>query len=193
MTTFKKPDLNAPRFRGTRMSLLNLSTVKLFKDQYPQYKDLDPKQFKEIIKTFNQNIVKGIINNRNGVELPSGLGFVFMGNCPPAKKLNIDFKNSVDTGVQMIHKNWDSDNRLMKLFYTNHHTKYPFQNKQVWAFKGVKQFRKAASEAFKENPYKYIEVLPTEKISKMFQKQRKKEYAQNLKPVVPESYNEFEL
>jgi hypothetical protein len=193
MKTIRKPDLNAPRFKEKRISVLTLDTYKKFILKYPKYKHITVTQFKDIVKTFNANIAEGITENRNGVELPEGLGFIFMGSCPKSKQKNIDYKKSLEFGVEAVHKNWDSDNRLLKIFYTNVNTKYPFRNKQVWAFKAVKQFRKAASDAFKEDWLKYIEVEPTEKISAMFDKYRKKEYVKNLKPIVPEGYNEFDL
>ena len=193
MKEFKKPDLNAPRFRNKSMSILNSSLLKEFKKKYPEYKDLNILEFKKIIGTFNSNITKGIIENRNGVELPEGLGYIFMGTCSPAKKNNINYKKSEIQGFSTKHHNWDSDNKLLKIFYTNQNTKYPFKNKQVWAFKAVKIFRKAASEAYKKNWTKYIEVAPTEKIMNMFDRHRKKTNIQNLKPVIPENYDEFKL
>lgn len=193
MKTIAKPNLNGPRFRKTYMSILNVATFKAFKEKYPEYKELTFAEFKKIIMTFNANICNGIIENRNGMELPDGLGFLFIGTCPAAKKSTIDFKASIDSGMTVMHKNWDSDNHLMKIFYTNRPTKYPFSNKQVWAFTCVKQFKKKASEAYRENFTKYIEVSPYKKISTMFDRYRKKQYVRNLKPVIPEGYDEFKL
>jgi len=193
MKPVNKPDLNAPRFRTKRISVLTTATLKAFKKKYPENSSMDLKQFKKIVMTFNANLVDGIIDNRNGVELPDGLGCIFMGSCPKAKKENIDFARSIEFGYAATHRNWDSDNKLLKIFYTNHNTKYPFHNKQVWSFKAVKQFRKAASEAFKENYTMYIEVDPMAKISAMFDRHRKKEYIKNLKPVVPDNYDEFKM
>lgn len=193
MREIRKPDLNAPRFRTKRISVLTVKTLKAMKEKYPEYSNLSLQEFKSIIMTFNGLMVDSIIENRNGVELPDGLGFIFIGSCPPSKKKNIDYKRSHEFGVEASHRNWDSDNKLMKIFYTNRNSKHPFQNKQVWAFKAVKQFRKQASEAYKEDWAKYIEVSPTQKISAMFDRHRKKEYAKNMKPVIPEGYDEFKM
>jgi hypothetical protein len=193
MKTFKKPDLNAPRFRNKRISVLTAKTHKDFIKKYPEYSDLTLSKFKNIVMKFNANLVDGIIENRNGVELPDGLGFIFIGTCPTAKKKNIDYKKSFEFGVEATHRNWDSDNKLMKIFYTNLTSKYPFSNKQVWSFKAVKQFRKLASDAYKEDWAKYIEIAPTQKISAMFDRHRKKEYVKNLKPIIPEGYDEFKM
>ena len=195
MKNIKEPDRNAPRFRGRRLSVLTADTLKALKKKYPEYKDMSFLQFKDIIMTFNGNIAQGVINNRSGVELPEGLGVVFMGSCPPPKNKKVDFKKSIENGIEIKYQNWDSDNRLLKIFYTNHNTKYPFQNKQVWAFKAVRQFRQDASKAFQKNWQKYIVISPEKKISTLLDRHRKTQYAkkQNLKPIVPEGYNEFNI
>ena len=193
MKEIRKPNLNGPRFRERRISVLTVKTLKKFKEKYPEYDSLKLAAFKDIVMTFNKLIVESIIENRNGVELPDGLGYIFMGTCPSPKKNNIDYGKSLKYGVETTHKNWDSDNKLLKIFYNNHSTKYPFKNKNVWSFKANKEFRKQASDAYKEGWTKYIEIPPSKKISSMFNKHRKKEYMQNLKPIIPEGYDEFKL
>ena len=151
-------------------------------------------EFKEIVMTFNKLLAQGIIDNRNGVELPNGLGCIFIGTCPkPKSKKNIDFGSSIKHGMKVTHKNWDSDNKLMKIFYTNYNAKYPLGNKQVWGFKAAKAFRKEASDNYKENWQRYVEVEPTEKISAMFDRHRVKEKMKNFEPIIPEGYDEFKL
>lgn len=193
MREIRKPDLNAPRFREKRISMLTAKTLKQLKEKYPEYNSMSLRLFKDIVMTFNSHVVDGIIDNRNGIELPDGLGYIFMGTCPAPKKKNVDYKKSLNYGVETTHKNWDSDNKLMKIFYSNYNTKYPFKNKSVWGFKANKEFRKKASEAYKDNWTKYIEVLPHKKISAMFDRHRKKEYMKNLKPIIPEGYDEFKM
>jgi hypothetical protein len=193
MKEIRKPDLNGPRFREKRISILTAKTLKKFKEKYPEYKSVSLTMFKDIIMTFNSHIVNGIIDNRNGVELPDGLGYIFMGTCPAPKKRNIDYGKSLHYGVETTHRNWDSDNKLLKIFYTNHNTKYPFKNKRVWSMKANKEFRKNASEAYKDNWSKYVEVLPNKKVSARFDRHRKKEYLRNLKPIIPEGYDEFKM
>jgi len=190
---YPKPDLNAPRFRPKRTSILNSSLYKAFIEKYPKYENVDIATFKTIIRTFNEQLYKGIIDNRDGVELPEGLGFVFMGTCSKTKKQNIDIAKSLKYGVVTNHQNWDSDNNLLKIFYTNHTSKYPLQNKQVWAFKAVKQFRKAASTAYKKDWPRYIVVDPTQKISAFFTKMRKKDFILTQGANIPKDYDEFKM
>jgi len=193
MKSFKQPDLNAPRFRPKRVNLLNKDLYERFIEKYPEHAGISLQQFKDIINKFNGNLYQGIIDNRDGVELPDGLGYIFMGSCPPAKKQNVDVLKSLKYGVVANHKNWDSDNKLLKIFYTNRPSKYPFQNKQVWAFKAVKQFRKDASEAFKVNWAKYIVVDNTRKISTMYAQLRKKDFILAQSAKVPENWDEFKM
>jgi hypothetical protein len=193
MKNIKKPNLNAPRFRNRRKSILTKERLSMFKDKYPEYNNLSLKEFKNIVMTYNELLVDAIIDNRDGIELPDGLGFIFMASCPPTKKENVNYKKSFEYGIKTNHKNWDSDNKLLKIFYTNHTTKYPFTNKQVWSFKAVKQFRKKASDQYKRTWAKYIEVNPMAKISTMFDKYRKKDYVRNVKSNIPNNYDEFKL
>lgn len=190
---YPKPDLNGPRFRPTRTNILKRSLYDAFIEKYPKYKDIDLATFKTIIRTFNEQLYNGIIENRDGVELPEGLGFIFMGTCPGTKKQNIDIAKSLKYGVITNHQNWDADGNLLKIFYTNHTSKYPLQNKQVWAFKAVKQFRKAASEAYKEDWPKYVVVDATQKISAFFKQMRKKDFILTQGKNIPDDYDEFKM
>jgi hypothetical protein len=191
--SYRTPDLNAPRFRPKRTNLLKRSLYEAFIEKYPKYKDVSLETFKEIIRTFNQELYMGIINNRDGVTLPEGLGFIFMGTCPAAKKVNVDRAKSKEFGILAQHQNWDSDNNLLKIFYTNHTSRYPLQNKQVWAFKAVRQFRKAASDAYKKNWQMYIVVDPMKKISTFFSKIRKRDFIREDVKHIPADYNEFKM
>jgi hypothetical protein len=190
---YKQPDLNAPRFRPKRSNILKRSLYEAFIEKHPEYEGVDMATFKAIVRTFNKKLYEGIIENRDGVELPDGLGYIFMGTCPPAKTKNIDRAKSQEFGVVAKHQNWDSDNNLLKIFYTNHTTKYPLQNKQVWAFKAVKQFRKDASDAYKQDWTKYIVVDPTKKISTLFTKIRKRDFIREDIKNIPDDYNEFKM
>jgi hypothetical protein len=193
MKTIRKPDLNAPRFRKKTSKLLTMDSLKTFKEKNPKYKDMTLKQFREIVTTFNGHIWESVIENRNGVELPEGLGYIFIGTCPKPKGDNVDYKKSFEYGVKANHKNWDSDNKLCKIFYTNHNTKYPLSNKQLWSFSPVRQFKRATSAAYREDWMKYIEVSPDEKISSIFARHKRKAYSEKLTAQIPEDYNEFNL
>lgn len=193
MRTFNEPDRTAPRYREKIFNPLNKVLYERFLMKFPEYKDLSLLQFKAIVRTFNQKLWQGIIDNRDGVELPEGLGFIFMGSCPASKKKNLDIQKSIEYGIPVTHKNWDSDNQLMKIFYTNQPTKYPLQNKQVWAFKAVREFRSTASAIYRQDWPKYIVVDNTRKISSMFVRIKRKDYLMTKNAIVPDDWNEFKF
>lgn len=190
----KKPNVKGPRFRGKRISILCPKTYSEFNKKFPEHKEYKDSKFREIIMLFNKKIADTVIDNRNGVELPDSLGYLFIGTCPsPKTKKNIDFKTSAELGKTVYHKNWDSDNNLMKIFYSNQSTKYPFKNKQVWAFKASKPFRQRASKVYKENWTKYIQVPSTKKIASLFDVRTRKEKQRNSEPNIPDGYDEFNI
>ena len=191
--TYNTPDRKAPRFRSRRTGLLNIPLHKAFIKKYPKYKDLDLKTFRKIVRTFNIELYNGVIDNRDGVMLPEGLGFIFMGTCPASKKINVDPVKSMKLGRVVRYQNWDSDNKLWKIFYTNHNSRYPLQNKQVWAFVPVRHFKSAASKAYKENWQKYIVVDPLKKISSFFTKIRRRDFVREDIKHVPADYDEFKI
>ena len=88
INNFKKPDLNAPRYREKRFGLLNVKTINEFKEKYPLYEKIDNEKLKKIIKAYNKNIWNGVIEYRDGVELPDSLGYLFIGTCAPGKTIN---------------------------------------------------------------------------------------------------------
>lgn len=188
-----KPDLNAPRYREKYSTILNKKFTEEFNKKYPEHNNVSHSKVKEVINTFNGLLVQGAINHRGGIELPESLGYIFLGTCEAPKKKNIDFKKLSDTGIISTHKNWDSDNKLLKIFYSNAKAKYGFVNKEIWYFIASRQFKRSASAEYRKNWSRYVQVPPTAKISDMFQRQRKKDYKNNLKPVVPENYDEFKL
>ena len=91
INNFKKPNLNAPRYREKRLGLLNYETIKEFKDKKPLYSKIDNSKLKQIIKTYNIKLWKAVIENRDGVELPDSLGFLFIGTCPSSKTVNTNY------------------------------------------------------------------------------------------------------
>ena len=52
INNFKKPNLNAPRYRKKRLGLLNAELIKNFKNEYPHYENIDNNKLKEIIKIY---------------------------------------------------------------------------------------------------------------------------------------------
>jgi|LauGreDrversion4_2_1035121.scaffolds.fasta_scaffold00413_5 hypothetical protein len=191
MKVFKGPDKKAPRYRQSSLSILNEDLYNKYKLKNPHSK-IDNEKFKAIIGSFNQKLREAVVENRDGVELPEGLGYVFLGSCKSPKKENLDYKKSTELGQFVLKRNLNSDGYLAKIFYTNYASKYNFANKKLWAFKGAREFTNAVSKAYAENWPKYIVVEDYQLVSSLFRQSTKSFIVKKGTPI-PDNYNEFDL
>ena len=169
MSNFKAPDLNAPRFRSKVTGILNSKMFTKFLAKHPKYKNvLNANEFKKIVMSFNTNIKNATIDNRDGVELPESLGYLIMTKCNRSKKDNLDYANSIKYGKFITHKNWESDDYLAKICYSNYSLKYRFADRELWGFRPDKKFRQDASKAFPEMYQNYIYLTDKIKLSQLY-------------------------
>lgn len=193
-TEIKQPLLSAPRFRRSRLHILNSDLLDNFREKYPQYSEVSNDVLSRIIKTFHGDMINTVKDNRDGVELPEGLGFLFIGACPaPKKKESVDVALSLKLNKRVRHRNFQTDDLIAKIFYTNFAAKYRFSNRELWQFKGSREFTRAVSAAFRENWMNYIKVDSYQFINKMFKKAKQKEVIKALPTTVDEHYNEFNM
>lgn len=191
---FKAPDLKAPRYRRSRILLLNSDLHKRFVQKFPEHKDTSNALFKDIIKTFHTNLYEGAVDNRDGVELLEGLGYLFVGTCPPKKKQNVDFVKSAKYGKQLSHINLESDNYLAKIFYTNFASKYKFKDREVWKFTAYRKFSRLVGKTYPERWKMYVQVENHQMISKLFMKGITRNVVNKLNQrPVEDTYNEFDM
>lgn len=191
--SFKAPDLSAPRYRPKVHSLLNAETIEEFRNKKGKATITDA-QFKDIIMNFNKKVWETVIEVRDGVELPDGLGYLFIGTCPPTKKKsNIDFASSVKHGVSVTNKNWETDNKLAKIMYSNYHIKYQYTYRELWGFSAVRQFKRAVAATYPENWTKYVVLANNIRVNDLFDKAMKKDKAIYYTEINLKTYNEFEL
>ena len=186
INNFKKPNLNALRYKEKRIGLLNKKTIKEFKDKNPLYSDIDDSKFKKIINIYNVRLWNAVINNRDGVELPDSLGYLFIGTCPSSKSVNTNYALSKQYGKVLQNKNWDTDGNLAKIFYTNYSTKYRFKNRELWRFIACRNFKRSVAKTYPTNWTKYIVMKNKYKVAHLYDdnpEKTKKEL---------EIYNEFE-
>lgn len=190
---FKKPDLNAPRYRPRKFNLTNIDFYKKFILDNPKHSHITIEQFKKIIETYNGKIWETVINTRDGIELPEQLGYIFIGSCPRKKSDNIDYKKSQYYGVKIQTQNWESDQYVAKIFYTNFETKYRFKHHELWGFKGVRDFTRMVGKTYPTEWKKYLMVENTLKISRLFRKEKFKEFKKNETIDLLENYDEFNM
>jgi hypothetical protein len=170
ISNFKKPNLNAPRYREKVLGLLNADLINEFKDKNPIYSKIDNNKLKNIIKLFNERIWKEVIKNRDGVQLPDSLGYIFIGTCPAPKSVNTDYALSKQYGKVLQNKNWETDGNVAKIFYTNYSTKYRFKNRELWQFTAVRQFKRAVAKEYPKRWTKYIKMENKKRVADMYKK-----------------------
>lgn len=192
---FKKPDLNAPRRRRGACKIVTVKLIEEFKKKYPQYSEIDLQTGKDILNTFHGKLWNHALHNRDGVELLEGLGYIFLGTCKNTKKIPIDFKKSVEQGVKLRHRNFDSDNYIAKIFYTNFASKYKFKNRELWYFKGTRDFTRSVCDVYRANWKLYVQVENEKNISEYIKNIKKRDFFKRIgeRPMISDSYNEFDL
>jgi hypothetical protein len=193
MKEFKKPDLTAPRYRPDVHTTMNKEFFESFKKKHPKYKNMDDKDLRKIIKRFNQILYQTVIDTRDGVLLPEQVGWLFIGTCQTSKKDNIDFAKSNKYGVAVTNKNWETDGKLAKIFFSNYAPKHKMKNREFWGFTACREFKRAVAKAYTENWNIYLQVLPTAKIDKLYTGKLYADYLISADKKKLENYNEFEL
>lgn len=190
--TFKKPDLNKPRFRPKKLNLTNLDTYEKFINENPKYSGLSAAEFKKVITLFNGKIWEKVIELRDGVSLPEQLGYLFIGTCPRKKSL-VNFSKSKEHGVILQHQNWESDHYTAKIFYTNYETKYSFKHHELWSFTAVRNFKRKVGQTYPTEWKKYVQVDNMVRVSKIFRRKSHKMKKQLETSEMLQYYDEFNL
>lgn len=188
----KKPDLNAPRYRPKKLNLTNTDFYNKFIEEYPRYAGISLEKFKQVISLFNGKIWQTVVDERDGVELPEQLGYIFIGSCARAKG-NVDFNKSKKLGVVIQHQNWESDQYMAKIFYTNFETKYRFKHNDMWSFVGIRDFKRTVAKTYPELWKKYVLVDDLVRVSKIFRIQKYKDFKKHETVKLLEEYDEFNL
>lgn len=167
MKTALQRNLKGPRFRNKMLQTTSdewLTEIVNSSDCLIKDKTV----VKTIIVDTNKAIADLIIELRDGVELPEQLGHMFLGTCQPKIRKNVDFKTTESYLKVIQHRNWESDNYLAKIFYTNYGTKYKFKFHELWGFKGCRDFTRKVAKTYPENWKKYIQVDYSLKVSRLY-------------------------
>jgi hypothetical protein len=193
MQKFNKPNLNLPRYRIPKLKLIDKSFIKAFKEKYSEHSEMDKSLFKKVIKAFNEKLWKHTIENRDGIELPENLGYLFVGACQQPSKENIDYGKSIKYGMKVTHKNWETDGTISKIFYSNYSSRYKLKDRVLWGFTANRYFKRAVTKEFKENWKKYLSVDKTVVVSKLFNMHTLNHIMVKKDKQKLETYNEFDL
>ena len=190
---YKGPDVKAPRYRPTSHNLLSRELYSKFLEKYPEHKHHDFEEFKKNISIFNETIWKTALEHRDGVDLPEGLGNIFIGTCWTKKKKNVDFHKSAVHGMIITNQNYETDGKLGKIFYTNYNNKYRFANRVMWMFKGCRDFKRTMGKIYPQEWKKYIHIDPNQKINKLYKKTVLRDMMRKQEKKMLDYYNEFDM
>jgi hypothetical protein len=193
MKEFKKPDVKGPRFRPETKNILTKEFFILFKKKYPKYKTIDNIELRKIIKKFNQVVYQTVIDNRDGIQLPEQIGWLFIGTCQQSKKENIDYAKSLKYGLRVSNKNWESDGKLAKIFFSNHAPKHKIKNREFWSFVACREFKRSVAKQYPENWQMYVEANPQTKLQYTYGRSLYKNLKLKNKEKEIHKYNDFEL
>ena len=190
---FRKPDVKAPRFRQSGTNVIDKQFFEKFREKYPKYKDISDTQIREIIKSFNELLWETVIETRDGVQLPEGIGYIFIGTCNAPKSNNIDYAKSKKYGVSVSNKNWETDGKLAKIFYSSYASKYKFAFRECWKFVACRNFKRGVAKTYPENWTIYIHVDPHKKLRKIYTAVSLKNMRNKKLNAQLDNYNEFDI
>ena len=195
MREFKKPNLKAPRYRPKIYNVLNPDLLNQFKEKYPKYDKLDYYTFKKIIRESSKKIWESVVEYRDGVELPEGLGYLFVGTCISnnSKTENINYGKSIKYGLKVTNNNLDSDGTLAKIFYTNYPVKYKVLDREIWVFLPCRNFKRYVSKTYADNWNRYIKMENKMKVSNLYTINFMKDLQQRADNEKIKDYNEFDI
>jgi hypothetical protein len=188
-----KPDVKAPRYRKTAKTTVVSDMIDHIQSEVFAAKYLTDKEIKDIILEFNKEVCNIVVDKRDGVEIPSQIGHIFIGSCPRKKSKNVDFKQTAFYLQTVQHRNWESDGYLAKIFFTTYASRYRFKHNELWGFSPTRKFKRSVGAEYPKRWKQYILVDPYKKITSVFRSrlyniERTEDNVQNLK-----TYNEFEF
>lgn len=190
MTT-KKPDLQAPRYRQKATQTLTGEYYKGLRTRV-NVGTLSNDELKKVILTFNETAWNSVIENRDGIELPCQLGNIFICStvCKGDKNMDHTLSGELDTDVKF--KNYETDGRIAKIFYTNKVIKNKFANSDLWGLTATRIFKRTVAKTYPKNWKKYIELDKIQNVAVLF-RPNWVPYVIREKEVDLKDYNEFNL
>jgi hypothetical protein len=145
-----KVDLNKPRVTEKKGKVINYKEVRDFNKLYPEH-NLKQSDIIKIMRAFNTNLADETMNNIYGVVLPENIGAIFINNAGKAKGKSIDYAKSKAAEKIVYHKNWHTDNNLIRIVYINRTRRTLVKNASLFTFNPLQQFKRRASAYFKKH------------------------------------------
>ena len=187
------PDLNAPRFRKLRHSIIDEDFINDFLQEHPEYKgmrEVSKKGFiKKVIHKFNSYIWKHVLVNRDGIDLPERLGVVFVG-AKTSMYNPVKYGVSAAVGKEVRTTNPETNGLIARVFYSRHSRNHGITVRTIWGFKICRAFARELASVFKTSYNMFQRVENKRQLMILFEERTKKKGSGNV--YVPTDYNEFE-
>jgi len=188
---YKKADLNAPRIKHKIKGLVTVDFYAVLTKKHPHLKAIPYMKIKNILNVFHKECQEAIISNRDGIELPEGMGFMSIASCPaPDRSVNVVLSKQL--GYEVGYRNLKTDGYMAKIMYSNIESKYKFANRKIWGFMAIREFKRNVAHTYPDNWTIYRQMYKGEKIREQYRKAKAAEARAKKRDIV-ESYNEFNL
>ena len=138
-------DLNKPRVTEKKGKVINYREVVDFNKLHPKYK-LKKTDIVKIMRAFNNNMIEETMINIYGVILPENIGAIFINNAGKPKAKPIDYAKSKLAGKLVYHKNWETDNNMMRIVFLNRTKRTVVKYTSLLRFSPLQSFKKKAFE-----------------------------------------------
>lgn len=159
MSNFKEPDRKAPRYRPQRDMVYSNSFFKEFYEKHPGLKHLSKAKIRLIVREFNKKIVEECCLYRDGVELPEGLGFIFVASIKMKDRTDlVDYAKSIKYKKKILHKNHDTNGYVGKIMYTVVPAKYKIKDASIWSLVASRNFKNAMKRVYSSNYNRYHNI-----------------------------------
>lgn len=147
---YKLTDRTAPRFRQCRFNLVSPKLYNKFLKENPNFY-IDYKDFKFIISEINKEIINQVIENREGILLPKGLGRLWLGFFIPKRKV------FSETGL--LKYDFETGDLQGKILWDYKFTRYKIKSREFYGFHAHRDFKTLVSKAFKSTPERYSKIM----------------------------------
>lgn len=171
-STYKKPNRKAPRFRNKVKRALDPDFFVKLTKMYPDL-SITRQDVRKILNTFHAICIKEIAETRDGIELHEQLGNIIVGKFKTQEFYSGNPLVSYQYETKIDFLNWEQNEWICKIFYSNFASKYRFRNAALWAFEPARPMKKAVSKAFIKDPHKYVFADHYNRINKIFRLAKK--------------------
>lgn len=151
-------NISSKRVTENKGKVIEYAEVSQFNKKYPEHPSIRKEDILKVIRMFHSNIVDETMNNIYGVSLPENIGVIKIVNNGATKTRPVDFKTSLEVGKIVRYRNWDTDNNVMSIRYSQVKRGLRIKHSQVYSFVAIRSYKKLASAYFRKNWQRCVKI-----------------------------------